>query len=225
MTEWRVLDLFAGLGGFSAAFEDSNKWDVTTVEIDPDFTPDICADVMDLRPSDLPGADVVLAGHPCTLMSTAGNHDEWDMNAKEPSGDRAKEHVAMLHHTLGLIHAVAPDYWFLENPRHGRMTWYLGRPTGTVTYCQYGMDYMKPTGLWGDHPPMTYRRCQHGDDCHTSNTENDGTSAIASMDGLDHAERSLVPYNLSESIRDACETGLKRGTEDSEQTTFQMLAE
>jgi len=205
MATRQCLDLFAGLGGFSAAFDDSDEWDVTTVELEPEFDPDIQADVLDLRPSDLPNADVVLAGHPCTLFSTAGNHGQWDLDNKKPTGDRARKHVSMLHHTLGLIHALSPDYWFLENPRHGRILWYLGRPTGTVTYCQYGREYMKPTGLWGEHPPMTYKRCRKGMDCHVSNSEDDGTSAIASMGDRGHAERSLVPYELSDSILEAVE--------------------
>lgn len=205
MTETKhCLDLFAGLGGFSAAFRDSPNWTVTTVDLEERFDPDIQADVMDLRPADLPTADVVLAGHPCTLFSVAGNHDEWDMAAREPVGERAKEHVAMVFHTLGLIHALSPEYWFLENPR-GRLRWILGEPTGTVTYCQYGKDYQKPTDLWGEHPGgMVYRTCPRGADCHASNTEDDGHSAIQSMPP-DRGERAKVPYELSEEILKAVE--------------------
>ena len=221
MTDYHVLDLFCGLGGFSAAFEDSDRWAVTTVDIEARFDPDIQADVFDLRPSDFDREfNVVVAGHPCTLMSTSGNHDEWDMDEHEPVGNRAADHTAMAFHTVGLIRGLNPDYWFLENPRHGRMTWLLGEPTGCVTYCQYGTDYMKPTGLWGNHPPMNYQRCRHGDGCHDSNTKNDGTSAIASMRSLSHAERSKVPYDLSASIRDACERAL-----DGDAPTDTTLAE
>jgi len=41
------LDLFAGLGGFSQAFEEAEGWEVTTVDIQERFGTDICADVMD----------------------------------------------------------------------------------------------------------------------------------------------------------------------------------
>lgn len=210
------LDLFCGLGGFSAAFEDAGEWTVITVDIESQFGPDLRADVFDLRPADildvLPVDEwdamdlfVVLASPPCTLFSTSGNHDEWDMDSKRPVGDRARKHVTLLYHTVGLIRGLSPDYWYLENPRHGRVTWFLGEPSGTVTYCQYGKEYMKPTGLWGEHAPMDYRKCNHGDPCHRSNTDDDGTSAIASMRDLNHAERSRVPYNLSESILNAVE--------------------
>jgi len=63
MSDYRVLDLFAGLGGFSSAFVESERWEVTTVDIDERFNPDIQADVFELRPSDFSGRafDVVLA--------------------------------------------------------------------------------------------------------------------------------------------------------------------
>lgn len=193
------LDLFAGSGGFSAAFEDSPRWRVVTVDNREETEPDLVADVMNLRPSDLPNADVVLVGHPCTLFSTAGNHDEWDQEAGQPAGDRARLHVAMVYHTLGLVHALTPEYWFLENPR-GRLRWVLGEPEGTVTYCQYGTGYQKPTDLWGNHPDgFTYRSCPRGADCHASNTDDDGYSAIQSMPS-DYDERSAMPRELSESI-------------------------
>jgi len=197
-----VLDLFAGLGGFSSAFTESDSWTVTTVDLDSSFETDITADVLDLRPSDLPDVDVVLASPPCTQFSTAGNHDNWD--GQTPVGP-AREAVTLVYHTLGLIKALSPDYWFLENPR-GRLRWFLGQPTGTVDYCQYGRDYQKPTDLWGVHPPMTYKRCHTaaGGGCHVRNAEDDGTAADASMP-KDRSERALVPRELSDEILRAVE--------------------
>lgn len=218
---WVCLDLFSGLGGrrdvehgFSSAFQAAEGWDVVTVDVEPEFNPDVCADVLDLRPSDLLAelgdydVLVVLAGHPCTLFSTAGNFDEWDLEAREPTGDRAKRHVAMLFHTIGLIRALAPDYWYLENPKRSRASWFIAPPEATVTYCQYGMGYQKPTGLWGDHAPgMTYRSCPRGASCHAGNTADDGTSAVQSMPS-DTGERALFPRELSEEILEAVETAL-----------------
>ena len=216
------LDLFSGLGGredtehgFSSAFQAAEDWEVATVDIREEFDPNLCADVLDLQPSDLRkligdyDVLVVLAGHPCTLFTTAGNHAEWDLEAREPVGQRAQRHTTMLFHTIGLIRALAPDYWYLENPRRSRINWLIGPPEATVTYCQYGMDYQKPTGLWGDHAPgMTYKSCPRGANCHVSNTEDDGTSAVRSMPS-DTDERSLFPRELSEAIRDAVETAIE----------------
>jgi hypothetical protein len=205
------LDLFSGLEGFSTAFAATPNWTVTTVDIDPSFEPDICADVFELRPGDLPAADVVLASPPCTLFSTAGNHDEWDGTTKTPTGARAKRHVALVYHTLGLIHALSPTYWILENPL-GRLRWILGSPTGTVTYCQYGTNYQKPTDLWGRHPPgLTYQSCARGDPCHRRNGHDDGYSAIASMPS-ETGERAKVPDGLSEAILHAVENRGQQAT-------------
>jgi len=198
------IDLFAGLGGFSSAFADSTRWDVTTIDQDERFNTDITANVWDLRPSDLPNGDVILASPPCRYFSFAGNHDAWEN--KEPVSQESRNAVGLVYHTLGLINSISPDYWFLENPR-GRMRWILGDPEGTVHYCQYGKSYKKPTDLWGNHPAlMEYRQCStpSGGGCHSRNAANDGTAAVASM-SRDPAERAKVPYELSESIRTAVE--------------------
>jgi len=193
------LDLFAGLGGFSSAFADSARWDVTTVDRDERFNTDLTTDVWDLRPSDLPNADVILSSPPCRYFSFAGNHDAWEN--KEPVSQESQNAVGLVYHTLGLINSISPNYWFLENPR-GRMRWVLGDPKGTVHYCQYGKEYKKPTDLWGNHPAlMEYRQCSTpaGGGCHARNAADDGTGGTASM-RRDPAERAKVPYELSESI-------------------------
>lgn len=200
------LDLFSGLGGFPAAFAEADDWEVVTVDIEERFDPDIRADVMDLRPADLPEADVVLCGHPCDVFSKAANWNGHWNDRNEPQTLKAREHLAMLFHTLGLIRALAPDYWFLENP-NGKMSSILGEPTGRVTYCQYGTDYQKPTDLWGRHPPMEYRKCDPGDPCHrsTPSRQKEGDGHIARSQPDTPEERARVPYDLSLAIREAVE--------------------
>ena len=197
------LDLFAGLGGFSQAFEDADGWEVVTVELNERFDPDIQADVLDLRPYDLPDADVILAGPPCTTLSVAGNQTDHYVDGK-PNSRLARQHVTLAYHTVGLIEALSPQWWFLENPR-GRMRRYLGEPTGTVTLCQYGYDWQKPTDLWGEHPPsFEYRTCSPGSDCHAA-----GPSGFDSDGDVTHerdpAKRAKLPRELSESILEAVE--------------------
>jgi hypothetical protein len=198
-----VVDLCAGKGGLSQAFADAEDWSVTTVDIQERFDPDIQADVLDLRPDDLPDAEVFLAGPPCTTMSVAGNQTDHYVDG-EPNSELARTHVALAYHVVGLIRAKSPKWWFVENPR-GRMRRYLGQPTGTVTLCQYGYDWQKPTDLWGEHPPsFRYRRCSPGADCHVS-----GPSGFDSGDGVSHArdpaERAKMPQGLSEAILNAVE--------------------
>lgn len=198
-----VLDLFAGLGGFSAAFAESDAWDVVTVDVDARFDPDIRADVMDLRPADLPDADVVLASPPCTRMGKmALTHGYFDQDAR-PQTPEAREHLALAYHTLGIVQALTPDYWFIENPP-GKLRDYFGDPTGTVTYCQYGMEYQKRTHLWGHHPPMKYKSCVEGDDCHISTPRSDTRHPTDSVPA-DSTKAAEVPHDLSLAIREAVE--------------------
>jgi site-specific DNA-cytosine methylase len=218
------LDLFSGRGGFSAAFEDSDNWTVITVELDDDFDPDVQADVMELRPSDFDtDFDVVLASPPCTYFSTArnltkGGDPAWKDG--DPQTDKASDHLALIHHTVGLIRGLSPDYWFLENPR-GMLRKRWKRPQegggGTVWYCQYGFKTAKPTDLWGDHPKsFDYQTCHFGnDDCHHQKTDTyevDGETRGGSVNrqGLltetDASKRAEVPYGLSKSILDAVES-------------------
>ncbi|RAW44077.1 DNA cytosine methyltransferase [Halorubrum sp. 48-1-W] len=217
MTEYAVLDLFAGLGGFSQAFADSERWEVTTVEIDARFEPDIQADVFELRPSDFETEfDVVLASPPCTQFSIAASSLERFVGG-EPQTDDARDAVALVYHTLGLIRGLNPQYWFVENPQ-GYLRQIIGEPTARVTYCQYGTEYMKPTDLWGEHPsafvPLS---CSYGDRCHAYNTDQEHGGAGNMVDAWgsgmgdavrDPAERAKVPAELSAAIRDACERAL-----------------
>jgi len=203
MSEYRVLDLFCGLGGFSAAFADSDRWSVTTVDIEARFGPDIQADVFDLRPSDFEREfDIVLASPPCTQFSpVAWSHGKRVETDGRPLTDSASEAVALVYHTIGLIRGLSPSYCFIENPR-GALRWVIGQPTGTIDQCAYGHYTKKTTDLWGDHPPMTYRRCDHG-----SHTRADGVTDFelgpSSVD-----ERAKVPVDLSDAIREACERAL-----------------
>jgi len=216
--KWVCVDLFSGLGGFSQAFAESERWDVITVDFVEDFEPDLCADVLDLRPADLLeliGLDrdeidvlVVLASPPCTQFSLAASRYERFVDG-EPQTEEARKAVALVYHALGLIRALSPDFWVMENPQ-GYLRQVIGDPTGRVTYCQYGTDYMKPTDLWGDHPRgLSYRSCSYGDACHEHNTDQEH-GGLGNMSGLqsytrDSAERAKVPKELSEAVRDAVE--------------------
>ena len=218
--EFHVLDLFAGLGGFSAAFEDSDRWDVTTVELEPEFDPDITADVFDLTPSDFEQEfDAILASPPCTRIGQMALCNGY-FDGDTPEHPEAKDHVALAYHTLGLIQGLAPEFWFIENPP-GKLRNYFGDPTGTVTYCQYGMEYQKRTHLWGKHPPMEYQSCVEGDGCHISTPRSDTRHPNDSIPS-NSSEASKVPYELSDAIREACEAALD-GEAPTQTTTDEWM--
>lgn len=69
MRPLRVLDLFAGLGGWSNPWRDAGH-DVFTVDNNPKFAVDWCRNIMRLEPQEVPWhPDVVLASPPCQLFS------------------------------------------------------------------------------------------------------------------------------------------------------------
>lgn len=212
--EYRVLDLFCGLGGFSQAFEDSDRWAVTTVDIKERFEPDICADVFELRPSDFThDFDVVLASPPCTQFSIAASRF-YRFEGGEPQTEQAADAFALVHHTVGLIRDLSPAYWLLENPV-GKLRQVWRAPAATLTQCQYGRALRKPTDLWGDLPPAVFEACSPGDGCHDGEPRGMGSGENHVRDP---AERAKVPFELSNAVREACEAGLDDKT--PEQATF-----
>lgn len=202
MQKRRVLDLFAGLGGFSSAFEQSERWDVTTVDIEERFDPDIVADIKELTADDLDEYDVILASPPCKAFSVASIGHHWDKEDKSPETEFAAQAIELVNHALELIDDLDPEYWFLENPR-GMLRKKIGDPEGTVTWCQYGANRMKPTDLWGDHPEgFEYKSCKNGAPCHESAPRGSktGTQGVKGS-----AERAKIPHGLSKSIKEHVE--------------------
>lgn len=202
----QCLDLFCGLGGFSAAFDDSPGWEVTTVDIEERFNPDICANVMDLRPSDFQkDFDVVLASPPCTQFSrVAWSHGKRITKNGAPLTDDAADAINLVHHAIGLVKGLSPKYWFLENPK-GALRWVIGDPVATVDYCRYGHYTKKPTDFWGRHPTISFKRCDH--ETHTQNGVSDFEAGSSKA-----SERAKVPYELSQAILDAVEGRAEQST-------------
>lgn len=174
----KVLDLFAGLGGWSAAFLDRGH-DVTHVELDPVFEPEICADVFDLSPDDLggPGAfDLVLASPPCQQFSVMRIGHNWTTDNR-PKTWAAANAVRLVRHTAALIDGLEPRWFVMENPC-GKLRTLVARglvsslmmswERRTITYCTYGAPWMKRTDLWGGFPPTFVERdqCSEGMPCH-----------------------------------------------------------
>ncbi len=137
MRPLKVLDLFSGMGGFSEAFKQRGH-DVTRVEIDPRFKPDICADILDLTPSDLQGSgayDIILASPPCTEFTR--DKLPWFNDEQPPSRD-------LVIATKELIAALKPQWWILENVQ-GSVKWI--KPILGHHKKRVGSRY-----LWGDFP-------------------------------------------------------------------------
>lgn len=203
MKQYRMLDLFSGLSGASQAMREDENWEVITVDIEKKFNPTICADILDLTPDDFEQYghfDLIWASPPCTYFSVARQPPSWYLSAAIkiiPTQKECSDAVKMVFHTVWLIEQLHPSWWFLENPR-GWLRFIIGKPSGTVDYCQYGHEYKKPTDLWGNHPPsFSYRRCNGN--CHHIPTP-DAFPTVRNP-----AKRAVVPYGLSKAIKESVE--------------------
>lgn len=203
-----AFDLFAGTGSATQALVDGG-WCVIKIELEPKFTPDVCADVMDLTAADLLARfgrpDFVWASPPCTTFSVASMWRHWSNSNGErtPKTDQAKAGILLVEHTLALLRGLAPTHgWLMENPRGmlRKLTVVDGLERSTVTYCQYGDDRMKPTDLWGGVDGwLPSRRCSNGDGCHPPAPRGARTGTQGLPKG---PRRSMVPYGLSKEVAD-----------------------
>lgn len=211
----KVLELFAGTRSIGRAFE-ARGHEVFSIDWEPSFEDiDICADVLTVSANDIlerfGRPDVIWASPDCTTYSIAAisHHREREESGNlAPRSDYAKVCDRVNLHVHGLIMALSPRFWFIENPRGGmrKMDFMHGLPRYTVTYCQYGDTRMKPTDIWTNHPqPDFLPPCKNGDPCH----ERAPRGAKTGTQGRkDHVERSRIPDGLCAHIVDICERGL-----------------
>lgn len=202
----RILDLFAGTGSATKAFEDRGH-DVIKVELDESFAADY-RDVLALDVSELGCFDFIWASPPCTTFSVASIGKYWEMidGVPKPRNAKAMEGLLLVEHTLALIKTLNPRLGFIiENPRGmlRKLPIVQQLPRQTVTYCQYGDIRMKPTDLWGTVPGWTARQpCINGASCHESAPRGSRTGT----QGLKGSKtRSMLPYQLGEEICKALE--------------------
>ena len=162
-----MLDLFAGLGGWSAPFAERGH-EIVTVDIDPKFGCTYTADILEWEPE---GAfDIVLASPPCEKFSPMTFGRAW-LPGWIPRHAGTELAIKLVRRTVDVIDAIAPAFWVVENPVGMlRKLDLLPYERHWVTYCAYGARWRKPTALWGGSPPTLEfgPTCHNGDPCHIS---------------------------------------------------------
>lgn len=131
-----MLDLFAGLGGASAAMRDRG-WDVVTVDADPSFGCTVTADLAAWS-WDGPRPELVWASPPCLEFSRA--HLPW-LRGKYPAPS-----LALVEAAVRIVRECDPVWWVIENVR-GAVRWF--RPLLGACVCQVGQAF-----LWGRFPDL-----------------------------------------------------------------------
>ena len=159
-----LLELFSGTGSIGRVFRNAG-WTVTSIDLDPHFTPDICCNVLDLTPGMIATEpDVIWASPPCTHYSRART------TAKTPRDLEGSDRI--VNKVLEIIGWYPGVWYFIENPmgmmRHRSMM--LQIPRRTVDYCMYADDrfpryYRKRTDIWTNtdwHPwrPLCNKTCR-----------------------------------------------------------------
>lgn len=149
----RVLDLFAGLGGWGSAFLERGH-EVVSVDFEPRFNCTITADVFDLKASELGQFEIVLASPPCEKFSVLTIGRNWHRDRRPKTAGAARSE-ALVWATRILIEDLDPAFFVIENPRAmlRKLTPLAHLERRTVTYCRYGHPTQKPTDLWGGFPP------------------------------------------------------------------------
>lgn len=187
------IDLFSGLGGWSQAFIDRG-WRVLTIDIEQEFNPLLCCDIMDLDAYILPDRPtVILASPPCQKFSTNTITLNWKKRTPKDMGVVIA--IGMVAKTLDIIFKRSPTYWIIENPR-GMLRNVMGKPKVTTYFRSWGAANLKPTDLWGIIPDIDWPVPDEGWDV-------DGTRKIDNA-----ALAGKIPYDLSLAVARAIEMEL-----------------
>ena len=158
-----ILDLCGGTGSRAKPYADAGYKVVTITLPDYDVTRTLVYDdVIEFpamtggaKPIMINKADIygVLAAPPCTMFSFART------NAKKPRD--LKEGMACVRACLDIIWSLMEvsqptakktlplQFWALENPYHGFLSKFLGKPAFTFDPWEFGDGYQKRTALWG----------------------------------------------------------------------------
>lgn len=193
----KVLEIYCGTKSFSKVAKNKG-YEVFTVDFNPKFKPDIVADMLYFNIKNLPkewrNPDILWMSPPCQSFSMSGN----SMYLGFPTGSKTYIGLALAYKCIELIQTLKPKYWVIENPRAGlRSVWFMKPlPRTSVSYCQYGMNRMKPTDIWNNFG-FEGRICKNGDSCHESAPRGSRTGT----QGEKSSElRGVIPNKLCEEI-------------------------
>ena len=165
----KCLELFCGTKSFGKAVP--SNWEVISVDILEKFNPDICCDIMDLDYTiwEEGEFDIIWASPPCRFFSICRNawigkytkHNKCILTKELMEEDMIKHGLPPVHKALEIIEYLKPKYWFMENPKTGRLKNYIKDLNYIdVNYCRFGFDYAKPTRIWTNRKDLEESACK-----------------------------------------------------------------
>lgn len=130
-----ILDLCGGTGCWSKPYTDAG-YDVRVITL-PDNDVRLC-----VSPENVYG---VLAATPCDEFSIAKHfHGKGNYTHDFAKG------LEIAAACCRIILMSNPTFWCMENPANGLLRKWIGNPRDTFDPWEYGDNYQKTTGLWGN---------------------------------------------------------------------------
>lgn len=218
----RVLELFSGTASFSKVARERGH-ECVTLDNEAKSAPDLCMDILDFEPPALDGfkPDIIWASPPCQHFSVAAFQYNWRVSGPLyiPTSEGARSAKHIIVKTQNIIRELQPRHYFIENPRGmlRKMDYMRGWGRSTVTYCQYGLGFQKPTDIWNNCLEWKPRpMCRPRAPCHESAPRgsksgiqgvkpNGAHGQRAKWGNLSATLRAVVPRQLCEEIIIACE--------------------
>lgn len=215
--ELTLLELFAGSRSVGKEAEKLG-FKVFSVDIEPFENIDYQTDILNFNPQKVPFKPLVIwASPPCTTFSVMSLYRYWTPAGK-PKNEKAILNASFVSKTIEIINHFKPKYWFIENPRGKLRKLHVINPLGqwqnfnraTVTYCQYGFNYMKPTDIFNNNPNWKPRpKCKPRANCHIANIRSERSGLQSVGDNLKDKlarkiERSKIPPALCREILTSC---------------------
>jgi len=116
--------------------------------------------------------DLITASPVCLWWSNCRNvwigrkikaHGEIIITKDILNEDIEKFGVPMIDKVFEIIDYFKPKYWWIENPKSGKMKEYINDliPFYDVDYCQYGISFRKPTRFWTNIEGLKFKKCNH----------------------------------------------------------------
>lgn len=125
-TDFRTIDLFAGIGGIRRGFASAgghavfssewNEFSARTYRTNYGFAEAMAGDITQVDVNDIPDCDVVLAGFPCQPFSLAGVSKKRSLGRE--TGFRDKTQGTLFFDVARIIAAKRPAAFLLENVKN-----------------------------------------------------------------------------------------------------------
>ena len=114
--------------------------------------------------------------------------------------DIEKFGVPMIDKVFEIIDYFKPKYWWIENPKSGKMKEYINDliPFYDVDYCMFGLKYKKSTRFWTNIKNFKYNKCNHKKHLITIGGDHKKGKTIGG--GSNRLERYRIPEKLIEEL-------------------------